>query len=112
MSSKLREALEAVYECAKDGILTIRESAFENVLEALEEPIRNCDVGSSENQAIRFREFCSSHKEIVHGMLKRCKKDCPAKCLIYDSFFIDTIGIPYCQFKWAQLPYEEVRNEQ
>lgn len=46
MSSKAREALLAVYDCVgrKDGCLTIRESAFEKVLEALKEPLRNCDV--------------------------------------------------------------------
>ena len=43
MGSKQREALLAVYDCAKDGVLSIRESAFEKVLEALKEPLRNCD---------------------------------------------------------------------
>lgn len=43
MPSKQREALLAVYDCAKDGVLSIRESAFEKVLEALKEPLRNCD---------------------------------------------------------------------
>ena len=45
-NNKMREALEAVYECAKDGVLAIRESAFEKVVEALAEPLRN-DVDGS-----------------------------------------------------------------
>lgn len=50
-AAKMREALKAVYECAKDGILTIRESAFEKVLSALAEPPRNCDLYTIEVEA-------------------------------------------------------------
>jgi hypothetical protein len=89
MSSKQREALEAVYESAKDGMLTIRESAFEKVLEALKEPLRNCDVGTAEEQEERYIKLKREHID----KLARC----PA---VGWSFFPDSLY-------WAQLPYEK-----
>lgn len=52
-AAKMREALKAVYECAKDGVLTIRESAFEKVVSALAEPPRNCDLYETENETLK-----------------------------------------------------------
>lgn len=46
-NNKMREALEAVYECAKDGVLTIRESAFEKVVAALAEPPTQAEICES-----------------------------------------------------------------
>lgn len=88
MISKTREAVEAVYESAKDGILTIRESAFEKVLEALEEPIRNCDVGTPAEQKARYESFCKECQKIT--------RDLPCD--------FDT----ECIFKWEQMSYKEV----
>ena len=48
--------LEAGYECAKDGVLTIRESVFEKGLEALKEPLRNFEIGTEYEQSERFKE--------------------------------------------------------
>lgn len=87
MSSKARQAVEAVYESAKDGILTIRESAFEKVLEALEEPIRNCDVGTPTEQKARYKTFCQECQRITRDL--PCNFD-------YE-----------CIFKWEQMPYNE-----
>lgn len=51
MTSKAREALNAVVDCAFDGKLKITETAFEMVLEALKEPVRNCDLYTSSGDA-------------------------------------------------------------
>lgn len=94
-NNKMREALEAVYECAKDGVLTIRESAFKKVLEALGEPIRNCDVGTAEEQAKRLKKICYTQDRCV---------DCP--------LFKEGDNICDCYLRWSQMPYEsEVAND-
>lgn len=72
MSSKQRDALLAVYDCAKDGVLTIRESTFEKVMEALAEPPRNCDKFKSEYDADKLHEAFVEH-------CNAC--DCPMGCI-------------------------------
>ena len=57
---------------------------------ALSEPIRNCDVGTAEEQAERFDYFCYNHRSREKGC-----GDCP---------LLD--GGP-CELAWAQMPYEE-----
>lgn len=96
MSSKLREAVEAVYECAKDGVLTIRESAFEKVLEALKEPLRNCDVGTAEEQYQRWDKYCKS----FGAQCDKCNLDS-------DVHFNLTAKCFAC---WSQMPYEPVKT--
>ena len=64
---------------------------------ALSKPARNCEVGTAEEQAKRFKTFCDSHYNKMDGICG----DCPAK------YYIDGWGVPYCQIKWAQMPYEE-----
>ena len=51
-AAKMRAALEAVYECAKDGVLTIRDGAFEKVVEALSSPPRNVDRFNTPDEAL------------------------------------------------------------
>lgn len=101
MSSKAREALLAVYDCAKDGVLTIRESAFEKVLEALKEPLRNCDVGTAEEQTERYRKFCSAHKYLGSDFSYMCKGFGKGRCPFFNSNTKSK-----CEFAWAQMPYE------
>ncbi|MBQ4199553.1 MAG: hypothetical protein II649_06695 [Kiritimatiellae bacterium] len=57
---------------------------------ALAAPPRNCDVGTAEEQADRFMEFCDDEK----GDLQHCR-NCRL-CNAYD-----------CELAWAQMPYEE-----
>lgn len=54
---------------------------------ALERSLRNCDVGTAEEQLKRFRAFCLSRK---------CN-ECP--------FVSSTYG--ECGVRWSQMPYEE-----
>ena len=90
-NNKMREALEAVYECAKDGVLTIRESAFEKVVAALAEPLRNCDVGTAEEQIKRFYEYCKAN-----GYCEHCKH------------YPDRGGSD-CRILWLQMQYKEIK---
>lgn len=60
-------------------------------------PIRNCDVGTAEEQAKRFNDFCSTHT---------CNK-----CVVYDKMahsFNDSIPERAfsCRLVFLQLPYE------
>lgn len=54
---------------------------------------RNCDVGTAEEQAKRFTEFCYKNRNA-----ERCCGDCPA---------FNRGGFAGCELAWAQLPYEE-----
>ena len=99
---KMKEALETVYNLLMlrgNGnthcILTLDE--FNNTVKmcrsALSEPLRNCDVGTPEEQQERFKDFCRRED----GGTCLC---CPA------ASFED------CVLGWAQLPYEsEGTNE-
>ena len=54
---------------------------------ALALPLRNCDVGTAEEQAIRFDEFC-----------QECEK-----CPLNEKRL--NIKLVQCEFLWAQMPY-------
>ena len=57
---------------------------------ALAKPPRNCDVGTSEEQARRYEELCDSHT---------CGSICSGSCCpLYDY--------DCSPFAWAQMPYE------
>lgn len=95
MTNKAREALQAVVDCEFDGRLQITETAFEKVLDALKEPLRNCDVGTAEEQAERFGEFCAEHINSSRACFG---------CPLFSSIT--------CCIGWEHLPYEsEVDNE-
>ena len=75
------------------------KECLEVVDAALAEPLKNCEVGTVEEQTERFRKFCFAHTH-KNGTDFRCHKNCPAKN------YIGGWGIPYCQVRWGQLPYE------
>ena len=89
MSSKLREALsDACYAMfnflkTQNGGYEEMAIALDKAKSALAEPIRNCDVGTAEEQAKRHRDWCNSNV---------CK--CASSCKI-------------CLAKWSQMPYEK-----
>lgn len=59
-------------------------------------PLRNCDVGTAEEQEDRYVRFCDSHYK-NHGNCFGCAA-------------LKTRG--RCEFAWAQMPYEsEVKND-
>lgn len=61
-----------------------------NAKAVLAEPVRNCDVGTAEEQSRRFCAFCRPRLEPCDG--------CP--CL-------EGSRHGRCEFVWAQMPYEE-----
>ena len=61
------------------------------VAEELKKSLRNCDVGTAEEQYARVRAFCKRHKV---GF--RCV-DCPVNGVLPKN----------CALIWAQMPYEE-----
>ena len=67
----------------------IRLGFIQNMLAKF--PRRNCDVGTLEEQAERFAEYCDS--EVCKR--NRCKSQAKALC------------IERCALAWAQMPYKE-----
>ena len=61
------------------------------ITEALAEPIRNCDVGTVEQQCERFRKFC----------FQRLCENCP----MYSKESYSECGL-----MWSQMPYDEVNK--
>ena len=106
---KMREALKRAKKILS-GIATLsrdqesRKGAKwlldEWVAPALFTPLRNCDVGTSDEQAERFENFCLKHigcadetggRHCIGCPLEKASKNITQKCELY----------------WAQMPYEE-----
>ena len=92
----MREALKQIHELLSiggnpDTAMCIRyEAAYQIAEEALAEPLRNCDIGTAEEQYERYEKFCYAHRSREKGC-----GDCPL------------CDIPCCEFAWLQMPYEE-----
>lgn len=56
--------------------------------------MRNCDVGTHEEQYERFHTFCVEHSSRINDT---CNRNCPC---------IDCFNQLQCICKWAQMPYE------
>ena len=69
---------------------------------ALASPPRNCDIGTVEEQAERFRRFCETHKPYESQFTEEGELLCP-------STGCELIACNYgqCALAWAQMPYEE-----
>lgn len=91
-NNKLREAVTKILNltnsldenCAVDPV-EIRDIAKA----ALAETVKNCDVGTAEEQEDRFRRYCNSRGTFCG--------DCP----LYNNRRGE------CRFAWAQMPYIE-----
>ena len=95
-TAKMREALEAIKDTLDKWRLNGVEywqysELFDIANTVLSAPPRNCDVGTAEEQAERFKTFCYIYPLNCAG--------CPLK----DS------GITHneCAIFWTQMPYEE-----
>ena len=55
--------------------------------------IRNCDIGTANEQALRFKDFCYEHTQ--YDLKNICEK-CP----------LDKSGVK-CEFVWSQMEYEK-----
>ena len=101
-NNKLREALkdigrlvEQIHFLYSDYPSEIHEIA-RKVNAALAEPVKNCEVGTADEQKKRFSDFCCSHTDPtdIDGWV--CDKRCP----LYEKH-------PKCKEAWEQMPYEE-----
>lgn len=117
MSSKTREALNQLLGLIDNGVLVFSNELdpsevsnaqyqIDKADEALDEPIRNCEVGTAEEQTKRFREFCSAHKYVSSDFSTICrgfgKNRCP---------FSSARTKSGCEFAWSQMPYEGKMKE-
>ena len=66
------------------------------IQKALASPLRNCDVGTAEEQTERFKQLCRKYRR-GPGPRANCK-GCPV------STESQHVG---CTFAWAQMPYEK-----
>ena len=104
-AAAMREALEKVLRVLHCAIVADIlkgddvNSAFNEVTAALSAPPRNCDVGTSDEQAKRFHSFCKKFQYGIQGM---CSTLCPCK---------DCCDKCHCLVKWSQMPYEEGGEE-
>jgi len=98
---KMREALVLALSLLdlKEGVSykIVSQKDIDFMKAALAEPARNYEVGTAEEQFVRFGKFCNRH----FLAKARCDKDCPC----YD-FHMSGCS---CCFLWAQMPYEEGR---
>ena len=100
-AAAMREALEA----ARDLLLPrcnggtafarVCGETVNKIMDALSAPPRNCDVGTAEEQEVRFKRFCESHWDLNNAD-STCA-ECPLK---------EKAGTE-CEFAWAQMPYKE-----
>ena len=102
------EALDNIVRIAKIALTvnSIRNSnnsklwrIIDKCKSAFSIPLRNCDVGTAEEQAKRWEMFCIEHHEpwkpgVPDIVSKSC--ECPCFCKNQCNIFI-----------WAQMPYEE-----
>lgn len=102
MSSKTREALSEILDLIDkwrtDGVMEHWQYSqlFDVADTALAEPLRNCDVGTAEEQADRFFNFCDGYHHATG--YKGC-----GTCPLWTS---GTVG-HNCELRWAQMPYEK-----
>lgn len=102
MSNKLREALEFIklasddWETYANTIGGALDVIYEKACLALAEPLRNCEIGTAEEQADRFFNFCNGY------MSNTNYKSC-GTCPLWTS---GAIGED-CELRWAQLPYKK-----
>ena len=93
---ELIEQLKAMPE-KMEGINSEGELVVLNthkLAESLKKDLRNCDVGTADEQYARVRAFCKRHKV---GL--RCV-DCPVNGVLPKN----------CALIWSQMPYDEVEK--
>jgi len=93
-NNKIREAINAVYASLYEHKIIYPKERWRlmNMIDAVfaEQPVRNCDVGTAEEQDNRMVLYCKTRK---------CES-----CPLWDDL---TNGVS-CEFAWAQMPYSEV----
>lgn len=101
-NNKLREALKLA-KSYLDGYGNINDLELHRKVDAaLAEPIRNCEIGTAEEQTERYRKFCSAHKYLASDFTYLCKGFGKGRCPFSSSHTKSQ-----CEFAWSQSPYEE-----
>ena len=86
--AKMREALKTVKRYLDGYTVNVLEMRRQ-VDAALAAPPRNCDVGTAEEEAERYMNFCHNYPKCT---------GCPC---------VGRMQYHKCEFAWAQLPYEK-----
>ena len=119
-AAKLREALASLIRTVNDFVVRVDNYGIDSYYyecynkhkdillqelrkadSALAKPARNCDMGTAEEQAKRFEEFCAGHHR---KMIGNKIPTGPCECPCYE-------GNSCNYFVWAQMPYEEGGND-
>ena len=101
-NNKLREAMIKIRDLTEpsEGVTEVEITINNIAISALATPPRNCDVGTSDEQAERFENFCLEHigcaeetggRHCIGCPLEKASRHITQKCELY----------------WAQLPYVE-----
>ena len=72
----------------------IEAARVARAMRAYEGKLRNCDVGTADEQVRRYKLFCENHSG-WDGQKRFGCLNCPL------------IDVDECEFFWAQMPYEE-----
>jgi hypothetical protein len=110
MSSKAREALDKIgnisafvaENCGNTDTAKYMNDIISIVQEAIAEPLRNCDVGTAEEQYTRFKKWCEGqfYKRPMNALTGEPCKSCPC-------YSVTANGVDGCNYlRWAQTPYE------
>ena len=71
------------------------DTVYTKAKNALAAPVKNCEVGTVEEQFARFRKFCKKDSMDSFESTAYCAYECPC-------------GNNYdCKLAWAQMPYSE-----
>lgn len=106
----MREALEFIklasddyekYGNTKAGALDV---IYEKACAALATPARNCDVGTPDEQAERFENFCLKHIGCAEETGGRHCVGCPLEKASRNT-------TQKCELYWAQIPYVEKEGD-
>lgn len=104
-NNKMREALkdigrlvEQIHFLYSDYPSEIHEIA-RKVNAALAEPVKNCEVGTAEEQEKRFHDFCRARHLPRMEDSSYCAYKCPLE------------GGTCCELQWAQMPYESEAHQ-
>lgn len=89
MSSKQREALKEADIILSVMGYDVSSPIRTQIKAALAEPLKNCEVGTPQEQSIIFDNFCNT-----------CST-CPLKDKRANMRLVQ------CEFIWAQMPYEK-----
>ena len=97
-NNKLREALKHIQNLA--DALDLNEpnviAILDTCRDALAEQVKNCDVGTAEEQVERWGTFCNRYDDDCTG--------CPC-----DAAYTGTYT--QCFSQWAQMPYKKGGND-